>query len=105
VRAAQNGWTSATSSTTAWTFEGVMVSTVPTSSPVAGLKDSSAGCAFVFPFLGVLVREGAPPLPLPPLALSFPVVRVLPELLASIAASSPRLLVRAILQPVRARGS
>src|SRR3954469_4456124 len=38
---AQNGWTEATSSTTAWTSSGWSVGTEPIRSPVRGLKESS----------------------------------------------------------------
>src|SRR5215208_723490 len=63
------------------TFGGVVVSTVPTRSPVAGFKDSSAGFAVGLAFerfvedLVVLLTLG----------LDFRLVRVLRELLASIA--------------------
>ena len=45
LSSAQAGWMRATSSTTAWTWSGVIVATEPTSSPVAGLKDSSVDWA------------------------------------------------------------
>jgi hypothetical protein len=71
-----------------WTFAGVIVSTVPTSSPVAGLNDSSAGFAFVLALAFERFVEALAPLPLP-LALDFFVLD-LRALLASIAASSRR---------------
>ena len=67
---------------------------MPTSSPVAGLKDSSAGFGerrFAVDFEPFERERGPPPSPLLPPLLDFRLVRVLREPLASIAASSRRL--------------
>ena len=84
MSAAQNGCTSATSSTIPWTFAGVIVSTVPISSPVAGLKDSSAGLGFA---LEPFADDPADSLPFGldfRLEPAFRLLLVLLELLASI---------------------
>src|SRR3954451_23137436 len=70
-----------------WTFAGVIVSTVPTSSPVAGLNDSSAGFGLAFAF-DRFVEDFVVLSPLEPDFRLAPVLRVP---LASITASSRRL--------------
>src|SRR4051794_36561330 len=70
-----------------WTFAGVIVSTVPTSSPVAGLNDSSAGFGLPFAF----DRFGEDFVVLSPFELDFRLAPVLRVPLASITASSRRL--------------
>src|SRR3954468_16284417 len=57
--AAQNGCTCLISSTTAETWSGVMVGTLPTSSPVAGLKLSSVPVGAVASLNACLGAEGA----------------------------------------------
>src|SRR5215813_13988112 len=76
VSAAQNGCTSATSSTTPCTFAGVSVSTLPISSPVTGLNESSPALDLE-PFADLALLRGlagALPFPLWPLALELLVV-------------------------------
>ena len=89
MSAAQKGWTSATSSTIACTFDGVIVSTLPISSPVAGLKDSSDD--FDAERLDETFLRDFGAAPLPPFEPDFPPVPVLLGL-ASIALTPSRCL-------------